>query len=48
MVPVFRLGCPQANWHRVLLIGLCSTGVSARSLIGLGGSMVPAAGLGYL
>ena len=48
MVPVSRLGCPQANRHRVLLIGSCSTGVLARSLIGLGNSTVPAAGLGYL
>ena len=47
-VPVFRLGYPQANWHGVLLIKSCSTGVSARSLISLGSSIIPAVGLGYL
>ena len=47
MVLVSKLGCPQANQHGVLLMGLCSTGVLAWSLIGSGGSIVLVAGSGY-
>ena len=48
MVLAFRLGCLQANQYRVLSTGLYFTGVLVQSLIGLGNSMVLAAGLKYL